>query len=62
MNRGRGTMQIQQTDDGKAQKQLGVALVFSQTSEIYGVGKEGWRMEREDERKEKGRLLKKVGL
>lgn len=40
-------MQIQQTHDGNAQKQLGVALALSQTSEIYGVGKEGWRMERE---------------
>lgn len=50
---GRGTMQIQQTDDGKAQKQLGVALVFSQTSEIYGVGKEGWRGRRK-EKKRKG--------
>lgn len=53
-------MQIQQTDDGKAQKQLGVALVFSQTSEIYGVGKEGWRGRRKE--KKRGDSLKKLAF
>ena len=38
-------MQIQHSDDGNAQKQLGVAFVLSQTSEIYRLGKDGWRRE-----------------
>lgn len=49
MNGGRGTMQIKQTDDGNAQKQLWVALVFSQTFEKGGMedaegGGKKWRV------------------
>lgn len=46
---------IRQTGDGNARKQLGVA-VFIQSSEIYDVGTEGWRMEGEEETKRKGHL------
>lgn len=53
-------MQNQHSDDGNTEKQLGVALVFSQTSELYRLGKEEWRREgRRGGTKEAGREMRR---